>query len=249
MSVIAAPIAATPAGPAADRAWLRRLHVLLGVQSLVLVLASINRLTSIADVEVLPHGALRVAELVNLLVLPPISALAFHLLLEHLIGGVAARTRRALRLAFLAALYLFALSYGMHESANYVHGEFCGGDGGRLCDVIEYHDDGLSHVLFFAGFAGIAAVLLIAQAAATGTAALPLAGADRALVLGNAALIAAAIVANLGFEAIGLDLVVVALVAVLALALLRRAGPRPVIVYFACAYALGLAATVLVRLA
>lgn len=246
MSAIVAPIIAVPA---AERTWLRRLHALLAVQSLVLVLASINRLSSIADVEVLPHGSLRLVELVNLLVLPPISALAFFLLLEHLIGGVAARRRRALRLAFLAALYVFALSYGMHEPANYVHQELCGGDGGRLCQVIDYHDDGLSHLLFFAGFAGIAAVLLIAQAAATDAAALPLAGGDRALVLGNAALIAAAIVANLGFEAIGLDLLVVALVAALSLALLRRAGPRPVIVYFASAYVLGLVATIAVRLA
>jgi hypothetical protein len=53
-------------------------------------------------------------------VLPPAAALAFYLLLEHLAGGVAARTQRALRLAFLAGLYLFAVSYGMHEPANYV---------------------------------------------------------------------------------------------------------------------------------
>jgi hypothetical protein len=221
--------------------------VLLGVQSLLLVLGSVNRLISLGDVAVLPHGSLRVIELLNLLVLPPASALAFYLLLEHLLGGVAAGARRALRLAFLAALYLFALSYGMHEPANYVHDSFCGGDGGRLCDVVEYHDDGLSHLLFFAGLAGIAAVLLIAQAVATGVAAMPIQG--RGLVLGNATLIAAAIVANLGFEPIGLDLLVVALVAALALALLRRAGPRPVIVYFAWAYALGLAATIAVRLA
>jgi hypothetical protein len=247
MSAIAAPITDAPAGAAADRSWLRRLHVLLGVQSLVLVLASVNRLSSVADIAILPHGSLRVLELVNLLVLPPISVLAFYLLLEHLIGGVAAPMRHALRLGFLAALYLFALSYGMHEPANYVHGEFCGADGGRLCDVIEYHDDGLSHALFFAGFAGIAAVLLIAQAVATGIAALPIQG--RGLVLGNASLIAAAIVANLGFEPIGLDLLVVALVAALSLALLRRAGPRPMIVYFAWAYVLGLVATIAVRLA
>jgi hypothetical protein len=247
MTAIAAPVAAAPAPQTAERAWVRRLHVLLGVQSLVLLLASVNRLSSLGDVALLPHGSLRVIELLNLLVLPPVSALAFFLLLEHLLGGVAPATRRALRLAFAAALYLFALSYGMHEPANYVHDRFCVGDGGQLCEIVGYHDDGLSHVLFFAGFAGIAAVLLIAQAIATGVAAMPLAG--RGLVLGNASLIAAAIVANLGFEPIGLDLLVVAVVAALSLALLRRAGPRPVIVYFAWAYVLGLVATIAVRLA
>ena len=71
----------------------------------------------------------------------------------------------------------------------------------------------------------------------------------RGPVLVNASLIAAAIVANLGFEPIGIDLAVVALVAALSLTLLKRAGPRPVIVYFACAYVIGLLATVAVRLA
>jgi hypothetical protein len=245
MTALALPAAA--ARPAtAERAWTRRLHVLLGAQSLLLVLASLNRLTSIGDVELLPHGSLRAIELVNLLVLAPVSALAFYLLLEHLLGGVAARTRTVLRLAFLGALYLFAASYGMHEPANYVGERFCG-SGGRLCDVVGYHDDGLSHLLFFAGFAGIAAVLLVAQAIATGVAALPLR--SYGLLLANSTLIAAAIVANLGFEPIGLDLAVVALVAGLALALLRRAGARPVIVYFAWAYVLGLIATTAVKLA
>jgi hypothetical protein len=71
---------------------------------------------------------------------------------------------------------------------------------------------------------------------------------DRRLVLVNASVIALAIVANLGFEAIGLDLFVVAGVAALALWLLRRAGARALIVYFAWAYGAGLAVTVLVRL-
>jgi hypothetical protein len=56
-------------------------------------------------------------------------------------------------------------------------------------------------------------------------------------------------VANLAFEAIGLDLVVLALVAALAIYLLRRHGPRALILYFAWAYGTALAATVAVRLA
>lgn len=246
MTAIGALVAAA-AATTAERAWERRLHVLLGVQSLVLVLASVNRLAGVGDAAVLPHGSLRVVELLNLLVLPPISALAFFLLLEHLLEGVAARTRRALRLTFLGALYLFAMSYGMHEPANHIHDRFCGSAGGELCEIVRYHDDGLSHLLFFAGFAGIATVLLIAQAVATGVAATPLPG--RGLVLGNASLIAAAILANLGFEPIGLDLLVVAFVAALALVLLVRAGPRPVIIYFAWAYLVGLVATIAVTLA
>jgi hypothetical protein len=229
----------------AARAWLRRLHVLLGVQSLLLVLGSVNRLSSATGATVLPHDSLRVVEVVNLLVVPPLSALAFYLLLEHLLDRARPAARRALRLGFFASLYLFALSYGIHEPANFVHERFCSSDTGALCEAVAYHDDGLSHLLFFAGFAGIAAVLLAGQAAGGGRA---LAGRDLALVLANASLVAAAIVANLAFEPIGLDLVPVAAIAALALWLLRRHGPRPVTVSFACSYVVGLLAVVVLRI-
>lgn len=142
------------------------------------------------------------------------------------------------------ALYLFALSYGMHEPADFLHARFCGaGDAGGLCEAVAYHDDELSHGLFFVGLAGIDAVLLLAQAATTSFGA-SLRGRDLALVLANASVVAAAIVANLGFESIGLDLVMVAAVAALALLLLRRSGARALIAYFAWAYLAGLAGTV-----
>lgn len=85
------------------RGWLVRLHVLLLMQSLLLVPASVNRLWSATDVYVLPHDALRLDDLLNLLVLSPTSVLAFYLLLEHMLPGVPKRARRALRVAFVAA--------------------------------------------------------------------------------------------------------------------------------------------------
>ena len=212
---------------------LRRLHLLLAVQSLLLVLASVNRLWDATDVAILPHEALRLVDVLNLLVLAPASLLAFHLLLEH-IGST-----RALRLAFVAATYLFAASYGMHEATDYLNARFCPGDD-AVCGIVGYQDDELSHSLFFAGFAGIAATLLAAQAAAP---AILARARDRALVLANASVVAAAIVANLGFEEIGVDLFVVAGVALLAIVLWLRRGPRPVIVYYASAYTAGLFVT------
>jgi hypothetical protein len=217
---------------------LRRLHLLLAVQSLLLVLASVNRLWDATDVPVLPHDALRLVDVLNLLVLAPASLLAFHLLLEHVLRGASARARRALRFAFLAAAYLFAASYGMHEATDYLHSR-CAGPSG-LCDIVAYQDDELSHFLFFAGFAGIAATLLAAQSVVP---AIATTAKDRALLLANAALVAAAIVANLGFEKIGLDLFVVAAVAILAVVLWLRRGPRPLILYYASAYTVGLLIT------
>jgi len=89
--------------------------------------------------------------------------------------------------------------------------------------------------------------LLLAEAAVLSLPA-ELSRRDYALIGANAALVAAAIVANLGFEEIGIDIVVVALVAVLALALWRRHSTRPLIFYFGSAYGAGLALTLLARL-
>jgi hypothetical protein len=212
---------------------MKRLHLLLGAQSLILVAASVNRLWDATDVAILPHGALRLVDVLNLLVIAPAGLLVFHLLLDHLSDD------RRLRLAFLAAAYLFAASYGMHEAADYLHARFCDPRPGELCAIVAYQDDELSHLLFFAGFTGVAAVLLTAQA----TTASATTGRDRALILANASLVAAAIVANLSFEEIGLDLIVVAAVAALAIALWLRHGPRPLILYFASAYTAGLVIT------
>ena len=212
---------------------MRRIHLLLALQSLLLVLASVNRLWDATDVAVLPHDALRLVDVLNLLVLAPASVLVFQALLEHL-----GSTKR-LRLAFVAAVYLFAASYGMHEAADYLNARFCPGDP-TLCGIVGYQDDELSHLLFFAGFAGIAATLLAAQALAPATATT---AADRLLVLANAALVAAAIVANLAFEQTGLDVLVVAAVALAALVLWLRRGPRPLILYYASSYTAGLLVT------
>lgn len=106
-------------------------------------------------------------DLVNLLVVVPASALAFYVLLEHLLPDVSCSARRALRVAFVAALKLFAISYGMHEPADHLHARFCAGsDDGPLCDVVAYQDDQLSHALYFAGLLEIDTVLLVAQAKA-----------------------------------------------------------------------------------
>ena len=59
----------------------------------------------------------------------------------------------------------------------------------------------------------------------------------------NGVFIALGIFANLAFEEIGLDLYVVAILAVLSLALFWRRGAQPLVIYYSTAYTLGLIAT------
>jgi hypothetical protein len=186
-----------------------------------------------------------------MLPLPLLSVLAFVLLKHELLRPVpAVRVGRAgllLDLSFVMGVYLLAVSYGLHELTNYLHLRFCGaGSAGDLCRIVAFNDDDFSHWLFFAGFTQIALTLMAAQVLSTGRG--PLRAADFALLVLNALAIAAGIVANLAFEAIGFDLYVVALIAAVAALLLWRAGPRPLLVYYSIGYGLGLLGTALLKL-
>ncbi len=106
---------------------LRRMHLLLGVQSLVVVLVSVNRLGSWTEGYVAPNQFLRWVDLNNM-ILALFSLLAFYLLREQLTEEPAARpgaTHRGLALTFIVGAYLLAASYGSHEVTNYLHVRFC----------------------------------------------------------------------------------------------------------------------------
>jgi hypothetical protein len=72
---------------------------------------------------------------------------------------------------------------------------------------------------------------------------------DKTLLVVNGLFIGAGIFANLAFEQIGLDLLVVALLALLALEMLRERGQQPLVLYYLTAYWVGLVFTGLVKLA
>jgi len=223
---------------------LGRIHALLAVQSLVVVLVSINRLSRLTLGYVAPDGFLRWVDLHNMLTLPLISILAFYLLKKTVEAEgppASARAHLAVNLAFIAGVYLLGAGYGDHEVTNYLHSRFCRGDSGPLCRIVVFNDDEFSHWVFFAGFVLVNAALMLLQALFPRREAMG--GRDSALIGLNAVLIGAGIFANLAFERIGLDLYVVALLALVAVVLLRKLGRQPLLVYYATAYGIGLVAT------
>ena len=227
---------------------LGRIHGLLAVQSLVMILSSINRLTSLTTGYVLPNEFLRWVDFNNMLVLPLISVVAFYLLKKRIEqADTGHRWLLALNVAFIVGIYLLAASYGDHEVTNYLHSRFCADDAdSALCRIIIFNDDEFSHWVFFIGFVIINASLLLLQVMfPTRT---PLRQRDIALLVVNGVFIAAGIFANLAFEVIGLDLYVILLLAVLALVLWWRYGGQPLVIYYTTAYSLGLVATVLYKL-
>lgn len=221
---------------------MKRMHTLLGIQSLVAILVSINRLGTWTLGYVLPNEFLRWVDFNNMLVLPLISVVASYLLkktIEYDSPQRESRAHIAWNLVFIIGLYLLAASYGDHEVTNYLHQRFCAADPtSDLCRIVIFNDDEFSHWIFFTGFVMVNAAILFLQnifpfrETVTNT--------DFALLGLNAFFLGAGVLANLGFEEIGLDLYVVALLALIAAYLLWRRGKQPMFIYYTVAYWLGL---------
>jgi hypothetical protein len=235
---------------AAEYARIGRIHWLLTIQTVVIVLLTVNRLTTLTTGYVAANQFLRWVDLHNMLTLPAISLCAFYLLKRTLEAArPVAGEPAGLGLTFLLGAYLYGAGYGAHEVTNYLHLRFCAGaaePAGDLCRIVVFNDDSFSHWVWFAGFILINVSLLLLQAKS------PLAGRlggrDLALLVVNGLFIGAGIFANLAFEEIGIDLYVVAVVALLAIYLLWRHGRWPLFVYYTTAYGVGLLATALVKL-
>ena len=228
---------------------MRYIHYLLTVQSVVAILVSINRLGTWTLGYVLPNEFLRWVDFNNMLALPLISLVAFYLLKKTIECNSPARegrTHLTLNLIFIVGLYFLGASYGDHEVTNYLHTRFCLQDTtSDLCRIVIFNDDEFSHWVFFTGFVMVNAALLFLQMV------FPYRGevttGDVSLLVGNAVFLAAGIFANLGFEEIGLDLYIVALLAILSVYLLWRRGKQPLFIYYTAAYWLGLVASFLAQ--
>ncbi|MEZ4674166.1 MAG: hypothetical protein R2932_07995 [Caldilineaceae bacterium] len=225
---------------------LPRIHWLLTVQSLVIILLSFNRLSTLTTGYVATNEFLRWVDFHNMLTLPLLSLVAFVLLKQHLTYASPARNggiERLLTMIFIVGVYLFGVGYGDHEVTNYLHVRFCLDEpGSALCRIIIFNDDEFSHWIWFAGFIIINGALMGVQALfPTRT---TMSSRDWWLIGINALFIALGIVANLAFEEIGLDLYIVALLAGLAWLLLWRKGRQPLLAYYAVAYSVGLFVTV-----
>lgn len=221
---------------------MKRIHALLGIQSLVAILVSVNRLGTWTLGYVLPNEFLRWVDFNNMLVLPLISVVASYLLkktIEYNSPQRESKPHIAWNLVFIIGLYLLAASYGNHEVTNYLHQRFCATDtASDLCRIVIFNDDEFSHWVFFTGFVMVNVAILFMQNL------FPqrdeLYSTDLVLLALNALFLGAGIFANLGFEEIGLDLYVVALLALTSTYLLWRRGRQPMFIYYTIAYWLGL---------
>ena len=221
---------------------INRIHILLAVQSLVAILVSINRLSSLTLGYVAENKFLRWVDLNNMIILPLISLVAFYFLKKTIEYDSLQRegnTHFAINLTFIIGIYLLAAGYGDHEVTNYLHQRFCLEDSSSdLCRIIIFNDDEFSHWVFFAGFILMNAALLFLQNLFPSIE--ELSKTDIALLIFNSLFLAAGVFANLGFEEIGLDLYVVASLALLSAFFLWKKGKQPLFIYYTSANWLGL---------
>jgi hypothetical protein len=231
------------------KANIRYLHFLLAVQSLVVILVSINRLSTLTDRYVINNGFMRWKDLNNMLVFPLISAIAFYALKIMLESENSSRIGRAyhiLNFAFIAGIFLLGAGYGVHEITNYLHSRFCQPTApGELCRIVIFNDDEFSHWIFFVGFILINVALMLLQVVFPYPSRLT--QEDTILLILNGIFIGAGIFANLAFEQIGLDLYVVALLALVSFILLRVRGAQPLLVYYSTAFGFGLVLTTIYK--
>lgn len=229
---------------------MKRIHLLLSVQSVVAILVSINRLGSWTLGYVLPNEFLRWVDFNNMLVLPLISLTALYLLkktIEYASPDQEGKSHLAWNLVFIIGLYLTAVSYGDHEVTNYLHVRFCLEDPeSDLCRIIIFNDDEFSHWIFFAGFVMVNAAILFLQVLFPHRE--QLTGGDILILLLNSLFLGLGVLANLGFEEIGLDLYVVALLALVSAYLLWRRGRQPMFVYYTAAYWFGLIGSLIAQI-
>jgi len=227
---------------------MKRIHILLGVQSLLGILVSINRLGSWTLGYVLPNQFLRWVDLNNIL-LSLFSLVALYLLkktIEYDSPAREGRAHMAWNLVFIVGVFLTAVSYGDHEVTNYLHQRFCPAvTTSDICNIIIFNDDEFSHWVFFTGFVMVNAAILFLQNI------FPYRGnirtSDIALLALNAFFLGLAVLANLGFEEIGLDLYVVTLLALISTYLLWRRGRQPMFIYYTIAYWLGLISSLIAQ--
>ena len=145
---------------------MKRIHLLLGIQSVLAILVSLNRLGTWTLGYVLPNEFLRWVDLNNVLI-SLISLIALYLLKKTIEYDSTAREGRAhlaWNLVFIVGLFLTAASYGDHEVTNYLHQRFCATDTtSDLCRIVIFNDDEFSHWVFFTGFILVNVAILFLQ--------------------------------------------------------------------------------------
>ncbi|MBI2612008.1 hypothetical protein HYW54_04675 [Candidatus Gottesmanbacteria bacterium] len=235
---------------------MKKIHLILTGLSLTIILLSLNRLTPWTQGYLQPFDFLRYMDLFAMIPIPLFSVLLYWLLRNEILYDHPFRRTllyTILNLLLITGIYFFAAGSGDHEVTNYLNLRFCnvGKTDSPICNIIDYNDDVFSHYIYYIGFVLLNIPLMLFEyhlprkKEATKK--------DLILVSINGLFIALGIFANLAFEEAIIDLIVFGSVMLLSLYLLYRQNFKvaklPVTFYFAVSYTVGVAGTILYKLA
>jgi len=228
---------------------MKKIHLLLTGLSLVILLLSINRLTSFTLFYLQPYDFLRWLDFNAMIPIPLLSILLYYFLLREVTYESSFKKTKLyvfLFALFITGVYLFGASSGNHEVTNYLNTRFCerGTIDSPLCNIISYNDDEFSHIIYYLGFVFMNVVLLLMEYNMPRK--IGMVKRDYIFISLNALFIGLGIFANLAFEEIGIDLYVFGFLMALSLYLLyskKIVSKLPLTYYFAVSYTIGVLGT------
>ncbi len=225
----------------------RWIGLLLIAQTLILIVASLNRLTDFSSGPVAANQFLRWRDFNHLMVFPPLTvivAIGFRQVFLKVGGNRDGRVD----LLFVIAVYFLGAGYGVHELANYLSMLIKSREtiDPVLREVIRYNDDDFSHWVFFGAFIALNVVMLLWQAANPFQT--RLSWIDMAICIVNGAVLSAAIFVNLSRGDLGFDLVALLALALVALYFWLKDRKQPMNIYYVTGLWPGLIGTAIARM-
>jgi hypothetical protein len=232
----------------------KRMHLLFTLNSLVVVIVSVERFSVTARISLPPHSFLRLHEALQMglifLFTVIIATLFFWEISKHL-RGLGGKAAPWLLVVFVVGIYYYATGNGVHELASFAFNAYCDVDHpqGDLCGGLFFNDYYTGNATFFLGAFLFGASLLLIERMNPREA---FGRVDLALIAINGAVYALTVVAYAGFDRVlvGVIYTVATLAFTLAVFLSVRSRYRqfPFITYSTVAYTLGAAASLVVRL-
>jgi hypothetical protein len=235
---------------------MKRLHILFSLNSLVVVLVSIERFSFTTRVLLQPYQFLRLHEAVQIVVLILATAIIPFFLLKEVTGNFSLLARGKKRSMFLGAvfiagIYFYSSGNALHELASFLFNQYCEIDkvSGQLCGSLFFNDYYTGNVLYFLGAFLFTLVLILLEISQPR---ILITTRDMWLLVPNCLIYALAIVAYAGFDRVLVGLVYSLITALVAVGILFRYRKEmrylPVTVYTVLTYAIGTLIACLVRL-
>ncbi len=232
---------------------MKRLHLLFSLNSLVVVLVSIERFSFTTRILLQPYQFLRLHEAIQIVVLILATAIIPFFLFKEVTGdfSLLAKGRRTfLGVMFIAGIYFYASGNAFHELASFLFNQYCDINkvSGQLCGSLFFNDYYTGNVLYFIGALLFTLALILLEVSQPR---ILMTKRDMWLLVPNCLIYAIAIVAYAGFDRVLVGLVYSLLITIVVVGILlvRRNEARylPVTDYTALTYVIGTLIACLVR--